>query len=315
MQTETSFKDRGIAPHIALVIVQIFFGTWPIFGKIALRSVSSTSLVGFRIVGAALIFALLRRRLGPLRHLPKRVLAWVVLSALLGVVVNQLLFVKGLSYTTVINATLLTTTIPVFTLVISIAMGHDRASLRHIFGILLAALGVIYLVDPFRATFSASTTRGNLLIVANSFSYGAYIAVSRDLVKRYGAFNVITWLFLVSAIITLPLAVYSWSTDDLGSVPGNAWLAIIYIVLLPTVLVYYLNAWALTKVAPTIVAVYIYLQPLVAFGLAPAILGETLNSRTLLSCVLIFAGVAVVTIKSRSRAVEEVSEEPAAMSH
>jgi drug/metabolite transporter (DMT)-like permease len=315
MHPDPSFKDRGIAPHVALLIVQIFFGTWPIFGKIALRSISSTSLVGFRIVGAALIFALLRRTFGPLIHLPKRVLAWVVLSALLGVVVNQLLFVKGLSYTTVINATLLSTTIPVFTLVVSIALGHDRASLRHIFGIALAALGVIYLVDPFRATFSASTTRGNLLIVANSFSYGAYIAVSRDLVKRYGAFNVITWLFLVSAIITLPLAVYSWSTDSLGNVSGGAWLAIIYIVLLPTVFVYYLNAWALMKVAPTIVAVYIYLQPLVAFGLAPAILGETLNSRTLLSCVLIFAGVAVVTIKNRSRAVEEVSEDPEAMSH
>jgi drug/metabolite transporter (DMT)-like permease len=315
MPTETSFKDRGIAPHVALVIVQIFFGTWPVFGKIALRSVSSTSLVGFRIVGAALIFALLRRNLGPLRHLPKRVLAWVVLSALLGVVINQLLFVKGLSYTTVINATLLSTTIPVFTLIISIALGHDRATLRHILGIVLAALGVIYLVDPFRATFSASTTRGNLLIVANSISYGAYIAVSRDLVKRYGAFNVITWLFLVSAIITLPLAVYSWSTGGLGDVSASAWIAIVYIVLVPTVFVYYLNAWALTKVAPSIVAVYIYLQPLVAFGLAPAMLGETLNSRTLLSCILIFGGVAIVTIRSRSRAVEEVSEDPEAMSH
>lgn len=125
----------------------------------------------------------------------------------------------------------------------------------------------------------------------------------------------ITWLFLVSAIITLPLAVYSWSTDGLGDVPGSAWLAITYIVLVPTVLVYYLNAWALTKVAPTIVAMYIYLQPLVAFGLAPAMLGETLNSRTLLSCVLIFAGVAVVTIRNHSRAVEEVSEDPEAMSH
>jgi drug/metabolite transporter (DMT)-like permease len=101
----------------------------------------------------------------------------------------------------------------------------------------------------------------------------------------------------------------------LADVSGRAWLAIIYIVLLPTVFVYYLNAWALTKVAPTIVAVYIYLQPLVAFGLAPLILGETLNSRTVLSCILIFAGVAVVTIKSRSRALEEVSEDPEAMSH
>ncbi len=166
MSSNTPFKERNAAPHIALVVVQIFFGTWPIFGKVALRSVSSTTLVSFRIVGAAIIFSVLRRDFGPLRHLPKRVLAWVVLSALLGVIVNQLLFVKGLSYTTVINATLLTTTIPVFTLIISIALGHDRASLRSVLGIALAAAGVIYLVDPFRATISAATTRGNLLLVA-----------------------------------------------------------------------------------------------------------------------------------------------------
>ncbi|HKP47241.1 MAG TPA: DMT family transporter [Pyrinomonadaceae bacterium] len=313
--TDTPFKERGSAPHVALVVVQIFFGTWPIVGKIALRSISSASLVSFRITGGALIFFLLRRSFGQLRDVPKRVLAWIVLSALLGVVVNQLLFVKGLSYTTVINATLLTTTIPVFTLVISIALGHDRASLRNVLGIALAAAGVIYLVDPFRATISAATTRGNLLLVANSFSYGAYIAVSRNLVKRYGAFNVISWLFAVSAIIILPVAAFAWTKDNLAAVPASAWIAIIYIVLVPTVFVYYLNAWALTKVAPSIVAVYIYLQPLVAFGLAPAILGERLNSRTLLSCILIFAGVAVVTIKSRSRAVEDVSEEPTALAH
>ncbi len=93
-----------------------------------------------------------------------------MLCSLLGVVVNQLIFVKGLSLTTVINATLLGTTIPVFTLLVSIAFRYDRVSLRRIAGITLAACGVIYLVDPLRAQFSSQTTLGNLLIVINSIS-------------------------------------------------------------------------------------------------------------------------------------------------
>jgi drug/metabolite transporter (DMT)-like permease len=315
MKAGSSFRNSDIAPHLALVAVQVMFGTWPILGKIALRSVSSSSLVELRICGAAVIFALVHRHVGQLRRLPIRVIAWLVVSSLLGVVVNQLLFVKGLSLTTVINATLLTTTIPVFTLAISIIMGHDRASLRHILGIALAAAGVTYLVDPLRATLSAETTLGNLLIVINSLSYGAYIAVSRDLVKRYGALNVISWLFLIGAIVTLPIAGYSWSTDRFADVSLNAWLAIIYIIVVPTVGAYYLNAWALSRVSPGIVAVYIYLQPLLAFGLAPVVLGESLSPRTIVACVLIFAGVAVVTIRARSRAAEEVSEHPDAMAH
>lgn len=315
MDSSSSLSNRALAPHVALVVVQILFGTWPIFGKIALRSISSTSLVGLRIVGAAIILALLKRQLGELVRLPKRVLAWLVLTSLLGVVLNQLLFVKGLSFTTAINATLLSTTIPVFTLAVSIALGHDRASLRHILGIGLAAAGVIYLVDPLRASFTTQDTLGNILIVANSLCYGAYIAVSRNLVKQYGALKVITWLFIIGAIVTLPVSAYAWSQERWEAVPAGAWLAIAYIVLVPTVGAYFLNAWALTKVTPGIVAVYIYLQPLMAFGLAPLVLGESLNSRTLVACVLIFAGVAAVTVRGRSRAVEDVSEHPDALAH
>jgi drug/metabolite transporter (DMT)-like permease len=274
---------------------------------------SSTSLVGFRICGAAIILTLFQRQLGRLWRQPKRILAWVVLSSLLGVALNQLLFVKGLSLTTAINASLLSTTIPVFTLVVSIALGHDRPALRYVLGIVLAAAGVVYLVDPLRASFTAQTTLGNILIVINSLCYGAYIAVSRDLFRRYGALDVITWLFVVGAVITLPFVGYSWSADNLGSVSLGAWLTLAYIVLIPTVGAYYLNSWAVTRVSPNIVAIYIYLQPLLAFGFAPMILGESWNSRTLVACVLIFAGVAVVTIRGRSRAVEEASEHPDAM--
>ncbi len=302
-------------PHVALVTVQVMFGTWPIFGKIVLRSMSSISLVGLRICGAALVLTLFRRQFDQLVRLPRRILAWIVLSSLLGVVLNQLLFVKGLSFTTAINASLITTTIPVFTLAVSIALGYERLSLRHVLGIGLAAAGVIYLVDPLRASFSAQTTLGNILIVINSFSYGAYIAVSRDLFRRYGALDVITWIFLVGAIITLPFAGFAWTGDELSAVPFTTWLIVAYIVLFPTVAAYYLNSWAVIRVSPGIVAIYVYLQPLLAFGFAPMILGESWNSRTLVACALIFAGVGVVTIYSRSRAVEEVSEHPDATAH
>jgi drug/metabolite transporter (DMT)-like permease len=294
-------------------MVQVMFGTWPIFGKIILRSMSSTSLVGLRIVAAALVFSLLRRKLGDLRQLPKRVLAWLVLSSLLGVTLNQLVFVKGLALTTAINATLLITAIPVVTLAVSIALGYDRATLRHFLGIALAAAGVIYLVDPWRATFSAGTTVGNLLVIASSFSYGAYIAVSRDLFRRYGALRVITWIFQIAALMTLPIAAYAWSVEGLGGFSLSLWLAVAYVIIVPTVGAYYLNSWAITRVPPSVVAVYIYLQPLLAFGLAPLVLGESWSRRTIAACALIFAGVAVVTVRGRSRAIEEVSEHPDAL--
>jgi len=92
-------------------------------------------------------------------------------------------------------------------------------------------------------------------------------------------------------------------------------MRIAYVVLVPTVGAYYLNAWALMRVSPSTVATYIYLQPLIAFGLAPLVLGEKANARTLVACVLIFAGVGVVTKRGRSQAVKEVAEHPDALAH
>lgn len=293
-------SDHAAAPHLALIAVQLIFGTWPIIGKIALRSLTTPQLVALRVCGAAVAFLVLRRALGSLRITRKSDFARLALYSLLGVILNQLLFVKALTLTTAINAALLGTTIPVFTLLVGILLGYERPSLNTALGILLAACGVVYLVDPFRADFSGSSKLGDLLLIGNSLAYGAYIAVSKDLVKRYDALTVISWLFFIAAIGIIPFWFFSSAGTPVQHVGAGAWLAVLYIILVPTVGAYYLNGWALGRVAPSTVAVYIYLQPLIAFALAPLILGEKWNSRTWIASALIFAGVAIVTSRTAS---------------
>jgi drug/metabolite transporter (DMT)-like permease len=249
--------------------------------------------------------------------MPRNDLWWLIPCSLLGVVFNQLLFLTGLSLTTVINASLLGTTIPVFTLLISILLGQDRPSVRRLLGIALAAGGVIYLIDPSKASFSTQTTLGDLLIVINAICYAAYIVLSKDLFERYGALNVITWIFVIGAIVTVPVGALWWRAEGMQAIellPWH-WLIVLYIILVPTVAAYYLNAWALTRVTPSTVAIYIYLQPLIAFGLAPVLLREKWTFRTLIASLLIFAGVGIVTKRGRSRAVREVAEHPDALAH
>ena len=276
---------------------------------------SSPTLVALRIAGAAIAFMILQRKLGPLFRMPQRDFGWLTLCSLTGIVGNQFLYVTGLSLTTAINATLLSTVIPVSTLLISVVFGSDRLSLGRIVGILLAAAGVVYLVNPARADFSMQKTIGNLLIVFSSLLYGTYIVISKDLFQRYGALNVITWMFMVGAVVSLPVGAYSLGSEHLQLAGTGVWLAVVFVIMLPTVGAYYLNAWALTKVTPSTVAVYIYLQPLIAFGLAPLLLGESWNSRTIAAAVLIFAGVGVVTRRGRSKAVKEIKKHPDALAH
>jgi drug/metabolite transporter (DMT)-like permease len=307
--------SRTFRPHLALIAVQILFGAWPILGKVVLRSISVTSLVTCRLIGAAIAFALLQRQLKPLLKMRRSDFALLLLCAICGVVGNQLLYVKALSLTTVINAALLTTTIPVITLFISILFRYDHWSLKRLTGVVLAGAGVVYLIDPARAQLTAETTLGNLLLLCNALLYGIYIVISKRLLERYGALNVITWIFLVSAVMIAPLGFYSFGNENVAAISWTVWLLIAVIILLPTVGAYYLNAWALTHVSPGTVAIYIYLQPLIAFGFAPLLLGERWSSRTALATLLIFAGVSLVTSPGRSRAVREISEHPDALAH
>ena len=288
-------SNKAVTPHVALIAVQILFATWPIFGKIALQSVPSVALVGFRVAGSAIVLIAIARMSGTLQRIKKADWPLLILSSLLGLVFNQLLFTKGLSLTTAINATLLSTTIPIFTLLVGVLLGTDRATFSRLIGIALAAGGVLYLIGPGRASFSSATHVGNLLIVANSFCYGAYIAVSKSLMKKYNALSVISWIFVVGCVVTVPAGAISLAHVPLASISWHVWLAILYIIVLPTAGAYYLSGWALARVPPSTVAVYIYLQPLIAFVVAPIILGESLTYQTVLASLLIFAGVLVVT--------------------
>ena len=112
----------------------------------------------------------------------------------------------------------------------------------------------------------------------------------------------------MGSIFTIPLGLLEVRSVQLSSLSPLIWGALLYTVLVPTVGAYYLNAWALARVTPSTVAVYIYLQPLIAFGLAPLVLGESWNRRTVVACVLIFSGVAIVTMRGRSQAVREVGK-------
>jgi drug/metabolite transporter (DMT)-like permease len=299
-------NEESIKPHVALVAVQVFFGSAAVLGKLALQTFPPFAIVGFRVAGAALAFYILQRLgRGSLRLEKRAHYLYFAMFSCFGVIMNQLLFFKGLSMTTATNTSLLAVMIPVFAFAISGFIGNERFTGRKIFGMLLAACGVIYLVDPTKASFSSETTQGDILIILNSLSYGTYIAVSKKLFSHYGALKSIAWLFLFASIVNVPIGIYSLSAVDLPNVSLTAWCWAAAVVVFPTILAYFWNAWALARVAPSIVAVYVYLQPLIGTALAIFFLKEAWNNRIFPAMFLIFIGVFMVT---RNRPREIISK-------
>jgi drug/metabolite transporter (DMT)-like permease len=295
MEESVLQAEKSYAPHVALFAVQVFFGSATVLGKFALLAFPPNALVGFRVGGAALAFYCLQRFRGNLA-LEKRIdyLKFAVF-AVIGVALNQLFFFKGLSLTTAVNTSLIAVTIPIFTILISIMIGIDSFSWRKVGGIAVAAAGVVYLFNPANASFSSKTTQGDILIVLNSLCYAIYMAISKKSISHYGALKSIAWLFIFASLINVPVGIYALKDVDIGQVSFNSWLFVLGLVIFPTIMAYFWNAWALSRVEPSIVAVYIYLQPLMGFLAAIVFLGEEFPRRLLISAVLVFAGVFLVT--------------------
>ncbi len=293
-------RDKTCAPYLALIAVQLSFGSLPVVGKAVLTVIPAVALVGFRIGITAFILFLFQRLRGNLR-LEHRGDYWrLALLSVFGVTVNQLLFVGGLSLTKASNTSLLAVTIPIFTLSIGAFLGVERLRSLKIAGIVLAAIGVILLIDPRNASFSSQTTLGDVMIILNSLSYAIYVATSKDILLRNGAMKSLTWIFLFSAMICVPLGLYSLSSIDIISVEPLIWALVLYAAVIATAVPYLSTAWALARVNPSTVAVFVYLQPVIGFLMAVVFLGERVSVNFIAAAALIFAGVYLVTKKIKA---------------
>lgn len=298
--------EKSYAPHVALVMVQVLFGSSVILGKFALAAFPPFSIVGFRVAGAAGAFCILQKMRGTMRLERRSHYLYFFIFALLGVVCNQLLFFTGLSLTTATNTSLLAVMIAIFAILVSVIIGNDKLTRLKVIGTMTAAGGVIYLIDPANASFSSATTQGDLMIVLNSMFYATYVATSKRLVTHYGAMKSIAWVFLFGSIINVPLGIFALSSVDVATIGWHSWFWLGTVVLFPTILAYYWNTWALARVEPSVVAVYTYLQPLIGTILAVAVLGEAWKPRIFLAMALIFTGVFMVTRRRKREIISKI---------
>lgn len=291
-------RPRPWKIHAALVGGQVGFGLFPILGKLGLSAIPPLPFAAFRVGAAALILEGLRRARAPER-IEARDRPRLFLYGLLGVSFNQVLFILGLFLTSAINTTILTTTIPVFTLAAAVALGREKLTVRPALGIVLAAVGALALLNAQRFDWSSGSFQGDLLLLANCTSYSFYLILSRSLLARYRVVTFTATVFRYGAILIGLLAIPDLVRFHPAEVPAAAWACLAGVVVLCTVIPYLLNAWALTHTHASRVAFYVFLQPLIATTLAIAILGETLTAKTVGAALLIFAGLAVTLARSR----------------
>jgi drug/metabolite transporter (DMT)-like permease len=132
---------------------------------------------------------------------------------------------------------------------------------------------------------------GDLLTLSNALSFSLFLVLSKSLLSRTDAISATAVLM---AFGTAWIALVGWPellALDVGAVSASTWALVGYIIVFPTAGAYLLQYWALTRVESSVVAFFIYLQPLVATTLSVLLFGERPALRVFIGGALIFAGV------------------------
>jgi drug/metabolite transporter (DMT)-like permease len=296
---------------LALIAVQILFASLAIAGRYVLPEFPAGLLVTVRVLGAATVLVAVNALRGGPWVTNRRDLLDLAVLGTLGIAANQSLFLFGLKHTTAINATILVTTVPVFTVFGSVLLGREPASAWKFAGIALAAVGAIYLIGPDRISLAPDVAMGNLLIVLGMLCYASYFLLAKPMMARYDSITVSTYVMLFAIVGVLPLGFIALRGFDLGGVRPPVWGWVGYIVVGPTILTYLLNIWALRRASSNMVAIFIYLQPLFAAAVAPLLLsGEALTTRAAVAACAIFAGLATVILAERRQHRQMPEEAP-----
>lgn len=306
----TAKSSRGSAAwatHAALLVVQVAFASQSVEAKVAMlppeqggEGIKPEVVAMLRMIGGAMFFqaVVFSSRRSKESHLSGPMHAKLAGLAALGVVVNQALYLAGLRESSPFVVSILGATIPVFTAALAILFRKEAASWRTTGGLLLAFSGVLWLTGVGSVGHS---DRGAMLVALNCLSYAAYVVFSREIIQELGSMRFMAWVFSYGAILFAPLgALALWNDFLLVTVRG--WLFLAYIVAIPTIVAYGLNAWALARSTATMVTAYIYLQPLVAALLARVQLGHSVSPRAGLAALLILGGVGVTSLKRRTAA-------------
>ncbi len=217
-----------------------------------------------------------------------------VLCALTGVAINQLLFIKGLSMTWPIHASLLILITPILITIFAAIVLKESLGWRKVTGLALGISGALVLILNRQQNGQSSggdVLIGDLFIIVNAVSYTIYFILVKPLMQHYPPLHVIRWVFTIGLFMVLPfgwteLSVVQWQHFD-----STAFLSLFSIVFCGTFLAYLLNITGIKILGAGVAGSYIYSQPFFAAGIAVLFLHEPLELYKLLAAVLIFTGV------------------------
>ena len=289
--------NKNIQGHLFALTANILWGLMAPVGKSALVEFSALSVTTFRMVGAAACFWLLSlfcKR----EQVDHRDMLKIFFAALFALVFNQGVYIFGLSMTSPIDASIVTTTLPIVTMIVAAIYLKEPVTNKKVLGIFVGAL--ILIMSSSNAGSGNGSIMGDLLCLIAQISFSIYLTVFKGLSQKYSPITLNKWMFVYASMCYIPFSYHDVAAIQWAEISTAALLQVGYVVVGGSFLAYICIMTAQRLLRPTVVSMYNYMQPIVA-SIVTVIVGmATFNMEKGIAIALVFLGVYIVT-QSKSR--------------
>ena len=291
-------NKRNLALIAAFLATSIYGINHTIAKEVMPIYIGSSGFIMLRLLGATSIFWLLGL-FAPKEKIERVDFLKIIFASILGMCINMLAFFRGLELSTPINSGVIITLSPVLVLILSYFFLKEKITVKKILGILIGFSGAVFLIlNSSKTGINApNIPLGNSFFLLNASAYAGYLIIVKPLTRKYNIFTLMKWLFLIGLILSTPITFNQFIEVKWTELPWFAIWRMGYVVIGTTFLTYLFNIYALKKLSPTTVGSFIYLQPIITILFALITANDTLDTTKILSCILVFIGVYLVSFK------------------
>lgn len=296
-------NNRLLIAHLSIFMACAFWGLMAPLGKDAMtHGITGLDMVSFRVAGGALLFwitSLFTKK----EHVPTKDKLMFIGAGVFGLITNQCCYTVGLSITSPINSSVVTTSMPIFAMILSAIILKEPITGKKALGVLFGCTGAVALVMSSAAATSdkVGDIRGDLLCMAAQLSFALYLALFSKLVRKYSVITVNKWMFLWASMMILPFTLPHVVQINIATVPAQTWWESAFVVFFGTYLGYILMMVGQSTLRPTVVGVYNYVQPAVSVTVSILTGMGVMTIQKGIAILLVCLGVWLV-IKSKSKA-------------
>lgn len=296
-------KKNIILGHLAMLAANVIWGLMSPIGKEALNSpdISPVTLTGLRIMGAAILFwvgsLFLPKSIAPKETIDRKDYLPMVFAALLITFANQMCVIFGMSMTSPVDATVMCSTTPFFTLILAWLILKTKHHWTKLLGVCLGFAGMMVFIFGGETNSEMNVTNpllGNIICICSQIFGALYMVKYAFLAEKYSPFTLMKWLFTITSVVMLFVAGPSIVSTPWSTISTQVLLEAAYVVVFGTFIAYVFLPIGQRAMSPTAIAMYNYLQPIVAAVFSIAIGVATITTPTIVGSVLIFTGVWLV---------------------